>query len=82
MNDQLKLIDDSLYFSFKIIGFKQDSVWMLSRKSIHWWIVIHDILLWINAVFSKTEIVQRVIDLVKPEVECGSVNKDSIIRLL
>ena len=44
---------------------------MLSRKGIHGWIVIHNILLWINAVFSKAEIVQRVIDFVKPEVECS-----------
>ena len=58
----------ALQFIFDLHGIElQNSVWMLSWESIHWRIVVDNVLLRTKAVFSKAEIVERIIDFVKPE---------------
>lgn len=58
-----------LQFIFDLHSIKlQYSVRMLSWESIHWRVVIHDVLFRTNTVFSKAEIVERIVDFIKPKI--------------
>ena len=74
------MIEAGLKLILKRVRFKQNSVWMLSWKCIHWWVVIHNILLWIDAIFSKAEIVKRIVDFVKPEKEHRMIVNSEVKR--
>ena len=39
---------------------------MLRRKSVHWWITVDNVLAGMNSVFSDAEVVERIVNLVKP----------------
>ena len=57
----------------------QTSVGMMSWKSVHGWVAIYSILLRTNAIFSNTNVIERIIDLIKPAKEkCYAFNGNKL----